>query len=159
MDRFFDEMARALGKPMSRRSAFKTLAQLLGGAALVALSPRRAAAAAACGTTNNVTVTGFTGSNQKCNGGNPNGSLQNAWAASSPVTCSGNASCPTQTVSNVTCTGGDCSSASPCSVTGTVKCACGSGTCASGNCCCITNGTCQPSVGGSGNCRTGHSGC
>lgn len=31
--------------------------------------------------------------------------------------------------------------------------------CDAGTCCCTTNGTCQTSAGGSGNCRAGFAGC
>jgi hypothetical protein len=45
MDRFLDDMARALGQPVPRRKAFKSIAALLGGAFLAAMSPAKASAA------------------------------------------------------------------------------------------------------------------
>jgi hypothetical protein len=44
MDRFLDDMARALGQPVPRRKAFKSIAALLGGALLAVMSPPKASA-------------------------------------------------------------------------------------------------------------------
>lgn len=171
MSRLVDEVARTLATPMPRRKLIRTLASAIGGAALVALFPRQAAAALACGTTSGTTQSGFsaTGNTYTCTGtgaatgtGEPNAAMITAALANATFACT--STCPTRTAVTFRCTrpagAGNCNAGNPCSMTTiSASCSCTPSSCTSGTCCCSTNGTCQPSVGGSGNCRSGFAGC
>lgn len=157
MDHVFDEAAHVLSSSLTRRAAFRKLGSLLGGALLIALVPRLASAAPPCGTSIQ-TINGQT-TGTCAPGRNPDATLQGNFSSAAANTCGPN--CPTRTISAYSCNPNNttCSAQSPCSVTANVKCACGVGSCDSNQCCCTSNGTCQPSVGGSGNCRSGFAGC
>lgn len=163
MDKLFDEIARTLASPMPRRKALRTVVQLLGAAAVVALFPHNAFAAA-CGTTSGAKfVTQTPTSQDRCVNGVPSASLSKLALSSPEFSCP--ATCPTGKVGALSCTGGNpgngnCTPAQPCTViAASIECRCGATTCGANNCCCTTNGTCQSSNGGTGNCKTGFPGC
>jgi hypothetical protein len=149
MSFLIDDVARTLASS-SRREAFRSIGRLLAGASLGTFVVRHASAATEpCGSTPNQTASVTTG---KCPGsGVPDGAAIGAWSGN--FTCP--STCSTKTSSGVTCTGGgsgnSCTTAAPCTLTGTIKCACGVSTCGAGMCCC-SNGTCASSAQ-TGNCN------